>query len=109
MGVGWGRGTALPAARPPTPPPQSHLPTLQLPGLEVWFQRASDVVRKLTYGDVDLGIVGADMYAEITANGTKGDLIVLHDALGFGACHLGLGVPTGGRFADVHTLDDLFK
>ena len=66
-------------------------------------------MRKLTYGDVDLGIVGADMYAEITANGTKGDLIVLHDALGFGACHLGLGVPTGGRFADVHTLDDLFK
>ena len=31
----------------------------QLPGLEVWFQRASDVVRKLLYGDVDLGIVGA--------------------------------------------------
>ncbi len=33
----------------------------QLPGLEVWFQRASDVVRKLLYGDVDLGIVGADL------------------------------------------------
>ena len=25
----------------------------------MWFQRASDVVRKLLYGDVDLGIVGA--------------------------------------------------
>lgn len=32
---------------------------LQLPELEVWFQRATDVVRKLMYGDVDLGIVGA--------------------------------------------------
>ena len=48
-----------------------------------------------------------DMFAEVTANGTQGDLIVLHDALGFGGCHLGLGVPTGGRFADVATLDQL--
>jgi hypothetical protein len=35
----------------------------QIPALEVWFQRASDVVRKLRYGDIDLGIVGADMCA----------------------------------------------
>ena len=28
-------------------------------------QRASDVVRKLVYGDIDLGIVGYDMLAEI--------------------------------------------
>jgi ATP phosphoribosyltransferase len=34
----------------------------QIPGLEVWFQRASDVVRKLRLGDIDLGIVGTDMY-----------------------------------------------
>lgn len=76
-----------------------------MPGLEVWFQRASDVVRKLMYGDVDLGIVGYDMYAEI-AHGDSG-LIVLHDALGFGKCHLGLGIPTGGKWADIKTLDDL--
>jgi ATP phosphoribosyltransferase len=37
----------------------------QIPALEVWFQRASDVVRKLRYGDIDLGIVGADMFAEL--------------------------------------------
>ncbi len=30
----------------------------QIPDVEVWFQRASDVVRKLVYGDIDLGIVG---------------------------------------------------
>jgi hypothetical protein len=35
---------------------------MQIPSLEVWFQRASDVVRKLRYGDIDLGIVGADMW-----------------------------------------------
>jgi len=76
-----------------------------MPGLEVWFQRASDVVRKLMYGDVDLGIVGYDMFAEI-ANGDSG-LLVLHDALDFGKCHLGLGVPTGGKWADINTIDDL--
>jgi ATP phosphoribosyltransferase len=37
---------------------------MQLPGLEVWFQRASDVVRKIIEGDVDLGIVGYDMVCE---------------------------------------------
>ena len=58
-----------------------------MPGLEVWFQRASDVVRKLMYGDVDIGIVGYDMFAEI-ADGDTG-LIVLHDALAFGRCLTG--------------------
>lgn len=41
----------------------------QLPGLEVWFQRASDVVRKLVRGDLDLGIVGADMF-QVQRNST---------------------------------------
>lgn len=31
----------------------------------MWFQRASDVVRKLRLGDIDLGIVGYDMFSEI--------------------------------------------
>ena len=78
---------------------------LQMPGVEVWFQRASDVVRKLMYGDVDLGIVGHDMFREI-ADSDPG-LIVLHDALDFGKCHLGLGIPTTGRFAGINNLEDL--
>lgn len=43
---------------------------LQLKDVEVWFQRASDVVRKLKTGDVDMGIVGYDMlreYGEVRA------------------------------------------
>ena len=63
------------------------------------------MVRKLAYGDVDLGIVGYDMLSELAHSNP--DLIVLHDALGFGKCHLGLGVPMGGRFTDVHSLEDL--
>lgn len=38
---------------------------VQMPDVEVWYQRASDVVRKLRLGDIDLGIVGYDMYSEI--------------------------------------------
>ena len=30
----------------------------------MWFQRASDVVRRLRAGDVDIGILGNDMYTE---------------------------------------------
>lgn len=77
----------------------------QLPGLEVWFQRASDVVRKLVYGDIDIGIVGYDMFSEIA--GDTNELVVLHDALDFGHCHLALAVPNGGKFAGVNTLEQL--
>ncbi len=85
--------------------PTPCTPFAQLPGLEVWFQRASDVVRKLMYGDFDLGIVGLDMLVEIGNNDP--DLVVVHDALAFGSCHLGLGLPAGGRFANINTLDQL--
>ena len=35
------------------------------------------------------------------------DIVILHDALDFGQCHLGLGVPMGGRFANINTLEEL--
>ena len=45
--------------------------------MEVWFQRATDVVRKLSSGDIDIGIVGYDMLREI---GDEDDeLVVVHD------------------------------
>lgn len=37
---------------------------LQIPNLEVWFQRSNDIVRKLLSGDLDLGIVGLDTLSE---------------------------------------------
>ncbi len=73
--------------------------------MEVWFQRASDVVRKLRYGDIDLGIVGTDMFAEL-ADGDP-DLIVCHEALDFGQCKLALGVPMTGKWAGVTSLEQL--
>ena len=74
-----------------------------VPGMEVWFQRATDVVRKLISGDVDIGIVGYDMLREI--GNEDPDLVVVHDALGFGGCHLAVAVPQA--WEDVNSLRDL--
>jgi ATP phosphoribosyltransferase len=88
------------------PNPRQYVARIsQLPGLEVWFQRATDVVRKIIYGDVDLGIVGLDMLAEI--GNDDPDIVILHDRLDFGQCHLALGVPMGGQFASIDNLEQL--
>jgi ATP phosphoribosyltransferase len=76
-----------------------------VPGMEVWFQRATDVVRKLISGDVDIGIVGYDMLREI--GNEDPDLVVVHDALGFGGCHLAVAVPNA--WEDVNSLRDLMN
>lgn len=88
------------------PNPRQYVAKIpQIPGLEVWFQRASDVVRKLRYGDIDLGIVGADMFAELADQDP--DLIVCHEALNFGQCHLALGIPMTGKYANINSLAQL--
>jgi ATP phosphoribosyltransferase len=33
--------------------------------------------------------------------------VVVHEALGFGHCHLALGVPMGGKYANVTNLEQL--
>jgi ATP phosphoribosyltransferase len=88
------------------PNPRQYVAEIsQLPNVEVWFQRATDVVRKLTYGDVDIGFVGHDMVAEIGDDNEE--LLIVHDSLGYGKCHLALGVPATGKFANVNSIDDL--
>eukprot|EP00898_Chlorokybus_atmophyticus_P001704 jgi/Chlat1/2534/Chrsp175S02386 len=77
----------------------------EMEGVEVWFQRASDVVRKLRTGDVDFGIVGNDMVAEIGEGDSN--LMIIHDALDFGHCHLALAIPMHGKFADVNSWEEL--
>ena len=51
-------------------------------------------------------VAGTDMFEEI-AGDSADDLIVLHDALDFGHCHLALGVPMAGRFAGIDSLEQL--
>jgi ATP phosphoribosyltransferase len=74
-----------------------------IPELEVWFQRSADVVRKVRYGDVSLGITGFDSVAEYRGEGDE--IIVLHPTLGFGGCQLVLAIPD--KWSDIASVDDL--
>jgi len=88
------------------PNPRQYVAKIpQIPGLEVWFQRASDVVRKLRTGDLDLGIVGYDMFSELADNDPN--TIIVHEALDFGQCKLALGIPMTGKYASIETLEQL--
>ncbi|XP_057530537.1 ATP phosphoribosyltransferase 1, chloroplastic-like [Amaranthus tricolor] len=77
----------------------------QLSNVEVWFQRPKDIVRKLLSGDLDLGIVGFDTLSEY-GQGSK-DLVMVHDALDYGECHLSLAIPKYGIFENINSLKEL--
>ena len=62
-----------------------------LPDLVVLFQRPGDIVVSVRDGSVEFGITGIDVIEE--RKGANGDILVLHDALGFGHCALTLAVP----------------
>ncbi|KAJ4758256.1 ATP phosphoribosyltransferase [Rhynchospora pubera] len=78
-----------------------------LPNLEVWFQRPKDIVRKLQSGDLDLGIVGYDTVSEY-GQGNE-DLVIVHDALEYGACRLALAIPKEGIFENINSIDELSR
>jgi ATP phosphoribosyltransferase len=75
----------------------------EIPHLEVWFQRSADVVRKVRDGDIDMGIVGFDNVVEY--RGSTDEVVIIHDALGFGHCHLSVAVPE--EWTDINSMDDL--
>lgn len=77
----------------------------QLSSLEVWFQRPKDIVRKLLSGDLDLGIVGFDTLSEY-GKGSE-DLIIVHNALEYGECHLSLAIPKYGIFENINSVKEL--
>ena len=62
-----------------------------LPDLTVLFQRPGDIVVSVRDGSVDFGVTGWDVCAE--RQGSNGDVLVLHSALGFGHCSLNVIVP----------------
>ncbi|KAJ0244092.1 ATP phosphoribosyltransferase [Hirschfeldia incana] len=77
----------------------------QLPNTEVWFQRPKDIVRKLLSGDLDLGIVGLDTLSEYGQENE--DLIIVHEALNFGDCHLSIAIPNYGIYENINSLKEL--
>ncbi len=80
---------------------QARIPAL--PELNVIFQRPGDIVVSVRDGSVDFGITGIDVLEE--KRGDNGDIIVLHNALGFGQCALTLAVPEA--WGEVRTVESL--
>ncbi|MBN2001998.1 MAG: ATP phosphoribosyltransferase [Anaerolineae bacterium] len=74
-----------------------------LPGVTVLYQRPTDTVVSVRDGSVDFGITGLDVTAEY--GGDREEVLVLHEALGFGGCRLAMAVPE--TWESVETLADL--
>ncbi|MEI6290054.1 MAG: ATP phosphoribosyltransferase, partial [Chloroflexota bacterium] len=72
-------------------PRQYEASILSIPGLKVLFQRPTDIVISIRNGSVDFGITGLDVLEE--HRGDNGEIIILHEALGFGQCSLSLAIP----------------
>ncbi len=74
-----------------------------LPGVEVLFQRQSDITTEVDGGSADLGIVGLDRYLESRLE--NGDTTQIGDGAGFGRAQLVIAVPDS--WADITTVADL--
>jgi ATP phosphoribosyltransferase len=82
---------------------QAEVPAF--PDLSVIFQRPGDIVVSVRQGSVDFGITGLDVIEE--RRGTNGDVLILHDSLGFGACALTLAIPeTWTSVRDISSLKE---
>jgi ATP phosphoribosyltransferase len=75
----------------------------EMPELTVLFQRPGDIVVSVRDGSVEFGITGIDVIEE--RRGELGEVLVLHDNLGFGHCALHLAVPEG--WSDVQDMAGL--
>lgn len=85
------------------PNPRQYQATLPVvPDLSVLFQRPGDIVVGVRQGSLDFGITGLDMVEEKRVNG---EIVVLHEALGFGHCSLVMAAPEA--WDDVQRVDDL--
>jgi ATP phosphoribosyltransferase len=74
------------------PNPRQYVAAIPaLPDLGVIFQRPGDIVVSVRQGSVDFGITGLDVIEE--KRGVNGDILILHDSLGFGSCALTLAIP----------------
>lgn len=86
------------------PNPRQYAASIpSLPNVTVLFQRPTDIVVSVRDGSVDFGFTGLDVTLEY--GGTRGEVLVLHEALGFGACRLAIAVPEA--WERVLTVEDL--
>lgn len=85
---------------------QAEVPAF--PDLSVIFQRPADIVVSVRQGSVDFGLTGLDVIEE--KRGVNGDILIMHDALGFGACALTLAIPESWKSVnDIASLKEYSK
>jgi ATP phosphoribosyltransferase len=85
------------------PNPRQYQATIPVvPALSVLFQRPGDIVVGVRQGSLDFGITGLDMVEEKRVNG---EIVMLHEALGFGHCSLAMAVPE--HWDEVQRVSDL--
>src|SRR5512145_2076254 len=85
---------------------QAEVPAL--PELGIIFQRPGDIVVSVRQGSIDFGIAGIDLIEE--KRGSNGDILLLHDSLGFGNCSLALAIPeTWNDVVDIASLQRYSK
>ena len=101
--VGFLAAAGLSVFKPNPRQYQAQIPVL--PELGVLFQRPGDIVVSVRQGSVDFGITGMDVIEE--NRGPNGDILILHDALGFGHCSLMLAIPE--TWTDVTNISSLKK
>jgi len=75
----------------------------QLPGVDVLFQRQSDITIEVDGGSADIGIVGLDRFYESRLE--RGETVLIHKDLGFGNSKLVIAVPDA--WIDVTSMADL--
>jgi ATP phosphoribosyltransferase len=95
---------ALCGMRVSRPNPRQYRATIPaLAGVEVLFQRVTDVFAKVAEGSVDLGITGYDVVREHQRE--DDGVLMLEKALGYAGCALVLAVPEG--WIDVSSVIDV--
>jgi ATP phosphoribosyltransferase len=86
------------------PNPRQYQATIPaIPSATVMFQRPGDIVVGVRQGSLDFGIAGTDTLEEKC--GDANEIIILHEALGFGVCSLALAVPE--EWSDVQSVGEL--
>ena len=63
-----------------------------LPEVLILFQRARDIARSVSAGEIDLGICGFDTLTDALGPDPEG-VLVIHEDLGYGQCELVAAVP----------------
>ena len=74
-----------------------------LNGINILFQRTSDITSKVEEGSAELGIVGLDRYLELKEKDSNTSILI--NDLKFGGCSLLLEIPNS--WIDISSLADL--